>query len=160
MVKEKIPATPAIRTLKQYGINFTPRPYKYEDKGGTNVASRELGIDEHAAIKTLVMEDEHKNPFIILMHGDKQVSTKTMARIIGSKTVTPCDPKIAQKHTGYMVGGTSPFGTRKIMPVYLEKSILELPKIFINAGRKGLLVEMTPTELIKILRPEVVSVGY
>lgn len=160
MAKEKIPSTSAIRILNEYGVDFIPRPYKYEIKGGTQVAARELGVDEHQTIKTLVMEDEAKAPFIILMHGDKHVSTKNMARFIGSKSVTPCDPRIAQKITGYMVGGTSPFGTKKKLPVYIEESILPLPRIFINAGRKGLLVEMNPSELMKILNPIVVNVGY
>ena len=119
MAKEKIPSTPAIRFLRNYSVNFIPRLYKYEEKGGTEVAARELEVDEHMVIKTLVMEDEKKNPFIILMHGDKLVSTKTLARLLGSKSITPCDPKVANKHTGYLVGGTSPFGTRKELPVYI-----------------------------------------
>lgn len=160
MAKEKLPSTPAIRFLKKHSINFIPRFYKYEEKGGTEVAAKELEVDEHMVIKTLVMEDEKKNPFIILMHGDRMVSTKTLARVLGSKSITPCDPKIANKHTGYLVGGTSPFGTRKELPVYIEESILALPKVLINAGRKGLLVEMPTSELIKTLRPKAVTVGY
>lgn len=160
MAKEKVPSTPAIRFLKKYSVNFIPRVYKYEEKGGTEVAARELEVDEHSVIKTLVMEDEKKNPFIILMHGDKLVSTKTLARVLGSKSITPCDPKVASKHTGYVVGGTSPFGTKKELPVYIEESILTLPKILINAGRRGLLVEMPTSDLIKTLKPKAVTVGY
>jgi len=160
MTKLKLPATSAIRILKDCGADFIPRPYKYEEQGGTKVASKELGIDEHLAIKTLVMEDDRKQPFIILMHGDREVSTKSMARILGIKSVTPCEPRVAQKHTGYMVGGTSPFGMKKILPVYIEESILALHKIYINAGRRGLLVEMSPADLVRILEPKPVSVGY
>lgn len=160
MAKDKIPTTPAIRMLKEYGIDYIPRPYKYEERGGTRVASRELGIDEHMAIKTIVMEDDGKNPFIILMHGDKEISTKNMARILRSKAVNPCNPQTAQKYTGYLVGGTSPFGTKTKLPVYAEESIFSLPKIYINAGKKGLLVEISPVDLVKILNPTLVSVGY
>jgi Cys-tRNA(Pro) deacylase len=149
MAKDKIPHTPAIRMLNDRTVDYTPRPYKYEERGGTKVSARELCVDEHQVIKTLVMEDEHKTPLIILMHGDKSVSTKSLARAIGAKTIQPCDPKVAHKHTGYMVGGTSPFGTRKA-----------LPKIFINAGRKGFLVEMSPQELNRVLSPTPVTVAY
>jgi len=159
MTKEKIPSTPAIRFLRKNRVDFTPCPYKYEDKGGTKVASRELKCDEHQMVKTLVMEDEYKNPLIILMHGDMQVSTKKLARTIETKSVIPCDPKTAQKHTGYLVGGTSPFGTRRDMPIYMEESIIDLPSMFINAGRRGFLVEMQPTEIVRILDPRPVSVG-
>jgi len=158
--KEKIPSTAAIRSLRAAGIEFTPRPYTYEDRGGTKVASRELDIGEHEAVKTIVLEDDRKNPLIVLMHGDREISTKKLARHLGVKTVTPCDPKIAMKHTGYMVGGTSPFGTRKTLPVYIEETILDLEKIFINAGRLGLLVEMSVQDLVKILEPHTVNVGY
>ncbi len=157
--KDHLPATPAIRILREHKIPFTPKPYKYEERGGTEVAARELGIDEHLAVKTLVMEDERKTPFIVLMHGDKQVSTKDLARILGVKMVQPCDPATANRHTGYMVGGTSPFGTKRPMPVYVEESILALPFIYINAGRKGLLVEMTPSGLVEILKPTPVRVS-
>jgi len=160
MAKDKIPSTPAMRLLKEYSVDFIPCPYKYEERGGTRVAARELGIDEHAAVKTIVMEDDEKNPFIILMHGDKEISTKNMARILGSKTVIPCNPQTAHKHTGYLVGGTSPFGTKKKLPVFAEESILTLPKIYINAGRKGFLIEISPEDLVKILTPTLVSVGY
>jgi Cys-tRNA(Pro) deacylase len=159
MSKEHIPATPAIRVLKDNKVDFVPRPYKYEERGGTEVAARELGIDEHLAVKTLVMEDDKKEPFIVLMHGDREVSTREMARILGVKTVQPCDPATASRHTGYLVGGTSPFGTRKVLPVYAEETILSLPVIYINAGKKGLLVEMTPAELVRILKTTPVKVA-
>ena len=151
MTKEKFPVTSAIRFLKDHQVNFIERPYRYEEEGGTEVAAKALGVGEHLVIKTLVMEDDQKAPFIILMHGDKQVSTKELARTIGVKSVNPCTPEVALKHTGYMVGGISPFGTKKVLPVYVEESILSLPKIFINAGRRGLLVEISPSELVRIL---------
>jgi Cys-tRNA(Pro) deacylase len=157
MSKDHIPATPAIRALKESRVDFVPRPYKYEERGGTEVAARELGVDEHLTVKTLVMEDDGKSPFIMLMHGDREVSTKDLARILGVKVVQPCDPAAANRHTGYMVGGTSPFGTRKSLPVYVEETILSLPVIYINAGRKGLLVEMNPADLAKVLKLAPVS---
>jgi Cys-tRNA(Pro) deacylase len=159
MSKDQIPATPAIRVLKDNKVEFIPRPYKYEERGGTEVAARELGVDEHLTVKTLVMEDEKKSPFIVLMHGDREVSTKELARILGVKTVQPCDPATANRHTGYMVGGTSPFGTKKVLPVYTEETILSLPVIYINAGKKGLLVEMKPAELTRILKTKPVKVA-
>ncbi len=159
MSKDHIPATPAIRVLKDNEVDFVPRPYKYEERGGTEVAARELGVDEHLTVKTLVMEDDAKSPFIVLMHGDREVSTKDLARILGVKTVQPCDPPSANRHTGYLVGGTSPFGTKKSLPVYVEQTILSLPVIYINAGRKGLLVEMKPADLAKVLKPTPVSVA-
>lgn len=159
LTKDKFSATPAIRVLRENQIDFIEHPYKYEEGGGTETAAKALGVDEHLVIKTLVMEDDQKSPFIILMHGDKQVSTKNLARVIDVKTVTPCDAHVALKHTGYMVGGISPFGTKKRLPVYVEETILSLPKIFINAGRKGLLFEMSPTDLIKLLRPTPVKVA-
>ncbi len=159
MTKEKFPVTSAIRFLKDHQVNFIERPYRYEEEGGTEVAAKALGVGEHLVIKTLVMEDDQKAPFIILMHGDKQVSTKELARTIGVKSVNPCTPEVALKHTGYMVGGISPFGTKKVLPVYVEKSILSLPKIFINAGRRGLLVEISPSDLVKVLNPIPVKVA-
>ena len=159
MSKDHLPATPAIRVLKETRVAFVPRPYKYEDRGGTEVAARELGVDEHLTVKTLVMEDDGKSAFIVLMHGDREVSTKDLARILGVKTVQPCDAVSANRHTGYMVGGTSPFGTRKSLPVYVEETILNLPVIYINAGRKGLLVEMKPADLAKVLKLTPVSVA-
>lgn len=159
MAKEKIPSTPAIRLLKAQGVPFALHSYDYEERGGTSVAARELKVDEHAVIKTLVMEDEARRPLIVLMHGDRQVSTKTLARTIGVKTVSPCDPAVAEKHTGYKVGGTSPFGTRKPMPVFMEETISTLSFIYINAGARGLLASMGPADLIRILRPSLVSVA-
>jgi Cys-tRNA(Pro) deacylase len=157
--KEHFPATPAIRVLKDEKADFTLRPYKYEERGGTEVAARKLGVDEHMAIKTLVMEDDRKKPFIILMHGDREVSTKELARLLGVKSVQPCDPGTAQKHTGYMVGGTSPFGIRKKLPIYIEETLLGFQKILINAGRKGLLAEMATEDLLRILSPRPVKVA-
>jgi Cys-tRNA(Pro) deacylase len=159
MGKDHIPATPAIRVLKENKVDFVPQPYKYEERGGTGVAARELGVDEHLTVKTLVMEDDKKEPFIVLMHGDREVSTREMARILGVKSVQPCDPATASRHTGYQVGGTSPFGTKKALPVYAEETILILPVIYINAGKKGLLVEMKPSELTRILKTTPVKVA-
>ena len=150
-------ATPAIHFLRQHNVPFTEHPYRYVERGGTAVSSRELGVDEHIVIKTLVMEDERKQPLIALMHGDKEVSTKNLARQIGAKTVTPCAPDVAQKHSGYLVGGTSPFGTRKKMPVYLERSIADLDRIYINGGARGFLVALSPSDLIRALSPTLVD---
>jgi Cys-tRNA(Pro) deacylase len=152
-----VSATPAIHQLKQHRVPFTEHEYRYEEHGGTAVSSRELGVDEHLVIKTLVMEDDRKQPLIVLMHGDKDVSTKNLARQIGCKSVNPCAPEVAQKHSGYLVGGTSPFGTRKPMPVYLERSIADLDRIYINGGRRGFLVSIAPTDLIRVLSPTLVD---
>lgn len=152
-----VAATPAIHFLRQHTVPFTEHPYRYEERGGTAVSSRELGVDEHVVIKTLVMEDERKQPLIVLMHGDREVSTKNLARQIGAKTVSPCAPDVAQKHSGYLVGGTSPFGTRKKMPVYLERSIADLDRIYINGGARGFLVSLTPADLIRALTPILVD---
>lgn len=151
--------TSALRLLRQHGVPFTEHLYRYEERGGTRVSSRELGIDEHIVVKTLVMQDEQRRPLIVLMHGDLEVSTKNLARRIGVKTIEPCDPATAERHTGYQVGGTSPFGTRKVLPVYVERSILDLPQIFINAGRRGLLVSLIPADLVRVLSPISVEVG-
>lgn len=159
MIKEKIPTTPAILTLKASAARFTVRSYKYEEHGGTKVSSSKLGVDEHCVIKTLVMEDESARPLIILMHGDKEVSTKTLARTLGVKSITPCKPAIAQKHTGYQVGGTSPFGLKKSIPVYMEQTVATLPDIFINAGSRGLLAQMSPAEMIRLIKPIAVHVA-
>jgi Cys-tRNA(Pro) deacylase len=159
MTKEKIPSSPAILALKAQSAVFTLHSYKYEEKGGTKVSARQLGVDEHCVVKTLIMEDENAKPLIILMHGDKEVSTKALARIIGTKSIVPCRPEIAQKHTGYKVGGTSPFGTRKNLPVYMEESIRDLQTILINAGSRGLLARMAPAELVRILNPVMVNVA-
>ena len=154
-----MPATPAIHFLKANKVAFEEHPYRYEERGGTAASSRELGVDEHIVIKTLVMEDEDRQPLIVLMHGDREVSTKNLARQIGRKSVCPCAPDVAQRHTGYMVGGTSPFGTRKSIPVFLEQSVAELPEIYINGGARGLLVSLATADLIRVLRPTLVSVG-
>jgi len=159
MSKEKFPTTQAIRSLKHHKIAFFIQPYTYEEKGGTAVAARELNLDEHRVVKTLVMEDENGHPFLILMHGDNKVSTKALARALGVKTVSPCDPKVAQKHTGYLVGGTSPFGTKKPLRIYIEKTIIDLKKIYINAGKRGLLAEISPNDLVKTLNPTAVNVA-
>ncbi len=153
------PETQATKLLRQHKIAFTDHLYDYEDHGGTKVSSRELGVEEYAVVKTLMMEDENAKPLIVLMHGTHKVSTKELARTIGVKKIEPCKPEIAQKHSGYMVGGTSPFGTKKSMPVYMEKTILELPKIFINGGRRGYLVGIAPQEVVRILQPTLVQVG-
>lgn len=159
MAKEKMPITPAIRMLRAEKAVFSDHPYNYEEKGGTAVSARELGVDEHDVIKTLVMEDESKNPLIILMHGDQQVSTRELARQIHARQISPCSADMAQKHTGYQVGGTSPFGTRKKLPVYMEETIAGLEKIYINGGKRGYLIGMSPGELLRILRPVPVKVG-
>ncbi len=152
-------ATPAIYFLRRHGVAFTEHPYRYEERGGTHVSARELGVDEHAVIKTLVMEDEARRPLIVLMHGDREVSTKQLARQLGRKTVTPCDPEVAQKHTGYLVGGTSPFGTRKPLPVCMERTLTTLARAWINGGRRGLLVSLAPAEIVRVLKPTLVEVA-
>ncbi len=151
-------ATPAIHFLSKHGVAFTEHTYRYEERGGTRVSARELGVDEHAVIKTLVMQDDRKQPLIVLMHGDREVSTKNLARQIGAKSVSPCEPAVAEKHTGYAVGGTSPFGTRKPLPIYMERSIADLDRIHINGGRRGFLVRLTPAELVRVLSPTLVDV--
>jgi Cys-tRNA(Pro) deacylase len=159
MTKTKTPVTTAVRALRAAQVEFTDHLYAYEEKGGTAVSARELGVDEHAVVKTLVMEDEKKKPLIVLMHGDRQVSEKQLARVIGVKTITPCTPETAHKHTGYLVGGTSPFGTRTAMPVYMEETILDLPRIYINGGKRGFLVGIDPQEVVRLLKPVMVRVG-
>jgi Cys-tRNA(Pro) deacylase len=159
MAKDRLPVTPAVRLLRREQVTFTDHLYDYELRGGTAVAARELGVDEHATVKTLVMEDDRGEPLIVLMHGDLEVSTRSLARSIGARSVTPCAPETAQKHTGYLVGGTSPFGTRRAMPVYLERTILDLPKVYLNGGKRGYLVGMAPAEIRRLLRPVLVQVG-
>jgi Cys-tRNA(Pro) deacylase len=151
--------TAAIRVLRANHVPFTEHPYRYAERGGTRVSSRELGVDEHVIVKTLVMQDESKQPLVVLMHGDREVSTKNLARQIGAKAVTPCDPVAAERHTGYQVGGTSPFGTRKPLPVYVERTILDLPSIYINGGARGLLVSLAPADLERVLAPAPVDVA-
>lgn len=159
MAKEKAPVTAAVRALRTAGVSFSDHLYSYEEKGGTAVSSRELAVDEHCVVKTLVMEDDAKQPLIVLMHGDRQVSTKELARQIGVRSVEPCRPEVAQKLTGYLVGGTSPFGVRRQMPVYVEESILSLPLIYINGGKRGYLVGLAPAELQRVLQPTPVRVA-
>lgn len=159
MAKVKSPVTAAIRVLREAGVAFGEHPYHYEAKGGTAVSARELGVAEQSVVKTLVMEDERQSPLVVLMHGDRQVSTKELARAIGVKSVSPCSPETAQRHSGYLVGGTSPFGTKKQMPVYLEESILSLPLLYINGGSRGFLVSMEPCELVRVLKPVLVKVA-
>lgn len=142
--KEHVSETPATQFLRKHQAAFAEHPYPYEEHGGTAVSARALGVDEHSVIKTLVMQDEAAKPLIVLMHGDRKVSTKNLARAIGCKSVEPCKPEVAQRHSGYMIGGTSPFGTRKVLPVYIEASILDLDTIYINGGRRGYLVALDP----------------
>lgn len=155
--KEHVSETPATQFLRKSKAEFSEHPYAYEEHGGTAVSARELGVDEHHVIKTLVMQDEAAKPLIVLMHGDRKVSTKNLARQIGCKSIEPCKPEIAQKHSGYMVGGTSPFGTKKVMPIYVERAILDLPKIYINGGRRGYLVGISPALLQSLLQARAVE---
>jgi Cys-tRNA(Pro) deacylase len=153
MSKDKHPVTAAVRVLREHGVAFTHHPYDYEERGGTEVSARELNVPEHSVIKTLVMEDDAQRPLVVLMHGDREVSTKNLARLLGVKSVTPCGPATADRHSGYQVGGTSPFGTRRAMPVYMERTIADLPYVYINGGRRGYLVGMAPAELVRVLKP-------
>jgi Cys-tRNA(Pro) deacylase len=152
-----ISETPATQMLKKHGVAFSEHPYTYEEHGGTSVSARELGLEEHAVVKTLVMQDENAKPLMVLMHGDCKVSTKNLARQIGCKSVEPCKPEVAQRHSGYMVGGTSPFGSKKAMPVYAEQSIFALEKIYINGGRRGYLVGIAPAVLQQVLGVKLVN---
>lgn len=157
MARDNLPTTQAVRILREHGVAFTDHPYAYEARGGTAVSARELGVDEHAVIKTLIMEDERKRPLIVLMHGDCEVSTKSLARILGVKHVAPCDPAVADRHSGYQVGGTSPFGTRRAMPVYMQRTIADLPCLYVNGGGRGYLVGMKPADLVRVLKPQLVD---
>jgi Cys-tRNA(Pro) deacylase len=159
MARSKAPVTAATRELRAHKVDFSDHPYNYEEHGGTAVSARELGVPEHAVIKTLIMEDDAGLPMIVLMHGDLKVSTKELARTIGVKTISPCKPETANRHSGFVIGGTSPFGTRKSMPVYMEKSVLELDKIYINGGKRGYLVGMAPADLMRVVNPKLVQVG-
>jgi Cys-tRNA(Pro) deacylase len=152
-------ATPAIHFLRKWGVSFTEHEYRYEQRGGTRVSARELSVDEHVVIKTLVMEDESRDPLIVLMHGDREVSTKQLARQAGRKSIVPCEPAVAQRHTGYLVGGTSPFGTRRVMPVYIERSITALDRVFVNGGRRGFLVSLAPSDIVRTLEARIVDVA-
>ena len=153
------PETPATQFLRKNGVAFSGHLYAYEEHGGTRVSARELGVDEHCVVKTLVMEDENARPLIVLMHGDRKVSTKELARQTGRKKIEPCRPEVAQRHSGYLVGGTSPFATKKAMPVYVERGILALPRIYINGGRRGFLVSIAPQALTTLLQATPVEVA-
>lgn len=144
-------STAAIHLLRRHNIPFTEHLYRYEERGGTRVSSRELGVPEHSVIKTLVMQDDAQRPLLVLMHGDREVSTKALARAIGVKTVEPCRPEVAGKHTGYLVGGTSPFGTRRTLPVFVERTVLDLETVYVNGGRRGFLVAINPAVFIDVL---------
>ena len=146
--------TPATQMLKAHKVEFTEHPYEYVEHGGTEESARQLGLDEHAVVKTLVMQDQDAKPLIVLMHGDCKVSTKNLARQIGAKSVEPCKPEVANRHSGYLVGGTSPFGTKRDMPVYIEDTILELPRIAINGGRRGYLVQLAPKVCTDLLNAQ------
>jgi Cys-tRNA(Pro) deacylase len=159
VAKDVHPITAAVRALREHDVAITHHPYDYEERGGTAVPARELGVPEHAVVKTLVREDEAKRPLVVLMHGDREVSTKALARFLGVKTVSICDPAVANRHSGYQVGGTSPFGTRRAMPTYMERSIAALPYLYVNGGRRGYLVGMAPAELIRVLTPILVDVA-
>jgi len=155
----KSPSTPATRLLRERGVPYTEHLYRYEEKGGTRVSARELGVDEHWVVKTLVMEDEAGAPLLVLMHGDREVSVKALARQLGKREVRICKPEAANRHSGYQVGGTSPFGTRKAMPVCVERSVLELPRIYLNGGSRGFLLGMAPSDLQRVLSPLPVEVA-
>jgi Cys-tRNA(Pro) deacylase len=152
-------ATPATTFLDQRGVAYTEHAFEYREHGGTDHSSRMLGVPEHEVIKTLVMENERGEPLVVLMHGDRKVSTKELARQAGMKRIAPCKPEVAQRHSGYLVGGTSPFGTRKRMPIFLERSVLELARIYINGGRRGFLLHMDSSELVRVLSPVLVDVA-
>ncbi len=155
----KPPVTTAVRALRAAGVNFTHHLYEYEEHGGTAVSARELGVDEHAVVKTLVMQDDKGKPLLVLMHGDRKVSTRELARQIGARSVSPAPPEVAQKATGYQFGGTSPFGTRLVLPVYVEETVLELERIYINGGKRGYLVGLAPALLPGLVGAKPVRVG-
>jgi Cys-tRNA(Pro) deacylase len=149
--------TPATLFLESRGVDYTEHEYDYVEHGGTEVSARALGVPEHEVVKTLVMESEAGKPLVVLMHGDRKVSTKSLARQAGMKRIEPCKPEVAQRHTGYRVGGTSPFGMKKPLALFMERSILELPEIYINGGRRGLLVRLRTAELVRVLSPRLVD---
>ena len=159
MNKDKLPVTNAVRVLREHGVAFTDHSYTYEERGGTAVSARELGVPEHQVVKTLIMEDDRKRPMIVLMHGDREVSTKNLARHLGVKAVSPCAPAVADRHSGYQVGGTSPFGTKRAMPVYMQATIAELPRVYINGGRRGYLVGLVPADAIRVLEPLLLDIA-
>ena len=155
---KKVPVTQATRVLKAAGVEFSDHLYTYEERGGTTVSARELGVEEHSVIKTLIFEDDRKQPLVVLMHGDAQVSARTLARFIGARSAEPCLPEVAEKHSGYKVGGTSPFGLKKKLPIYAEATIRDLPRLYINGGARGYLVGISPDDLEKLLNPSWVTV--
>lgn len=155
----KYPITPAIRALRAAGVDFEPHLYAYEPKGGAAASSRELNVPLESVVKTLIFEDDRKQPLIVLMNGDRSVSTKSLARTLNAKAITPCDVKTAQKHSGYLVGGTSPFGVKRKMPVYMEQHILSFDRVMINGGKRGFLVSMNPKDIAALLSPQIVEVG-
>ena len=157
--RSKAPVTAATRELRANNVDFSHHPYDYEEHGGTAVSARELGVSEHAIIKTLIMEDDGGRPLVVLMHGDLKVSTRELARTIGVRKISPCKPETANRHSGFVIGGTSPFGTRKRMPVYMEKTVLDLDVIYINGGKRGYLVGMAPDDVIRVVDPKLVQVG-
>jgi Cys-tRNA(Pro) deacylase len=159
MNRAPLPSTQATRFLHAHRVAYVGYLYRYEEHGGTGAAARELGVPEHNVIKTLVMEDDEGHPLLVLMHGDLEVSTRQLARQIGSRSVSPCKPEVATRHTGYLVGGTSPFGTRKSLPVYVERTILELETVYINGGSRGFLVGLAPGEIVRLLQPTLVEVA-
>lgn len=159
MAHDRAPMTAAVRVLRQAGVAFSEHPYAYVEHGGTSEFAVQAGVEEHAVVKTLVLEDDAKKPFVVLMHGDRQVSTKEMARVLGVKSVRPCPPEAAERHSGYLVGGTSPFGLRKPMPVYVEATVLDLPRIYINGGKRGFIVGLAPADLVRVLEPTPVRVA-
>ena len=155
----KAPSTPATRLLREKHVAYTEHPYRYEERGGTAVSARELGVDERAVVKTLVMEDETGAPLVVLMHGDREVSTKALARQLGKREIRICRPEAANRHSGYQVGGTSPLGTRKAMPVCMERTILDLPLMYVNGGSRGFLVGIAPADVRRVLQPTLVDVA-
>jgi Cys-tRNA(Pro) deacylase len=153
------PITAAVRALRAANVAFVPHLYDYVEKGGTAVSAASLGVPEHSVVKTLVMENERKEPLVVLMHGDREVSTKALARVLGVKTIRPCDPKTADRHSGYQVGGTSPFGLRRAMPIYMERSIAELDTMYVNGGKRGFLVAISPADAIRVLQPTLADIA-
>lgn len=159
MGRDRAPATAAVRALRAAGASFSEHPYAYVAHGGTAAFAAAAGVDEHAVVKTLVMEDDARRPLVVLMHGDREVSTKELARALGVKSVHPCAPETAERHSGYQVGGTSPFGLRTRMPIYCERTIADLPTLYINGGQRGFLVQLAPAELVRVLAPTLVDVA-
>jgi Cys-tRNA(Pro) deacylase len=157
--KERVSETPATAFLRRHGVAFTEHVFEYVEHGGARAGAEALGLGEHEVVKTLVMEDDARRPLVVLMHGDRTVSTKNLARQIGAKRVEPCAPEAAERHSGYQIGGTSPFATRKRMAVYVERTVLDLAKIYVNGGRRGYLVGLAPSELVRVLAPTPVEVG-